>query len=601
LIARLSRHAWFAGALAAGLALVWRARPSLVAPPDACPGLLHLASAAMLRARPGLTIGQLATWLDYGASVALAVSAVAACTALGVSLLPALAVAGALTTTVIVVPVLNVPTASSVVACTALGLAVYVQSRGASPAAPARLLVLSWFAIALGAMTAPPLAPALAVVATALVWMDGRMPRVRRTLVACAGAAAIFLGAWIVSFAVPPSDGARDWWQAARCSLPGSDAAAVGWLLPSHALRAASPLAVALALLALLSRTGAYWRALIAWVIATVALLAFARAPVDLAAAPLVLFVWLLAARGLEAMLARVSAWKRSIAGMCLIAALPWLQASRTWVSSVISPGTPSAGDESWSLNDLQYLTALLPLDAAIVQEDAGLDLLRRAQGLAARRVKPVPLVPRLPEEVARASAVRQVFLLPIAQEDLDLRGVAWKPASLWTSAGGVSHTLVESVAQVESVRACRVLGPAWIDVTVAAADALVTLVATRDDARSRVLLVAGGTALDPGPVGWPPYAADAFSLHTLVHPVRGGSDTLVAQLRADGAPGAAFVGVPYVVRLELWRPGPAPLALRVRLGGPVSIAWAKLEDPVPEGSSLMLCPATGQPPLSAQ
>jgi hypothetical protein len=598
---RLYRHGWLAGALAAGLALLWRTQPSLVAPPDACPGLLHLASAALLRARPGLTIGQLATWLDTGASVALAVSAVAACTALGVSLLPAVAVAGALTTTVIFAPVLNVPAASFAAACTALGLASYVQCRGDSLAAPARLLVLSCVAIALAAMTAPPLAPALAVLAAALVSMDGRMPRVRRTLVACVAAAAILLGAWIVSFAVPPSDGARDWWQAARCSLPGSRATAVGWLLPSHALSAASPLAVALALLALLSRTGAYWRASIPWAIATVALLALARASADLAAAPLVLVGWLLAARGLEAMLARVTGWKRWAVGMCLIVALPWLQASRAWVSSVITPGTPSAGHERWSLDDLQHLTALLPPDAAIVREDAGFDLLRRAQGPAARRVKPVPLVPRQPEEVARASAVRHVFLLPIAQADLDLRGVAWKPASLWMPGGGASHSLLGSVAQVESVHACHVLGPTWIDVTAAAAHALVTLVATRDDARSRVLLVAGGTALDPGPVGWPAFATDAFSLHTLVHPVRGGTDTVVAKLRADGAPGAAFVGTPYVVRLELWRPGPAPLALRVRLGGSVSIAWARLEEPVPEGSSLMLCPATGEPPLSAR
>jgi hypothetical protein len=583
------------------LALAWRAQPSLLVPADACPGLLHLASAGVLRARPDLTIAQLATWLDRGASVALALSTVAACTTLGVSLLPAIAIAGALATTAILAPILNVPAAAFVVACAALALAVFMQCHGASPTVPARVIGLWWLPIALAAMTAPPLALALAVLAAALVWLGGHMPSSRRTLVACAVAIVIFLGAWIVSFAVPPSDGARDWWQAARCSLPGSGATAAGWLLPSHALRAASPLAVALALLALLSCAGASWRAAIAWTIATVALLALASVSADLAAAPLVLFVWLLAARGIEAALARVTAWKRLVVGICLIAALPWLQASRARVSSVLNPGTPSAGHARWSLDDVQELTALLPMKAAIVREDAGFDLLRRAQGPDARRFKTVPLVARSPEEVARANAGHHVFLLPIAQSDLDLRGVAWKPASLWTPSADVSHSLVGSVAEVESVRGCRGLGPFWTDVTAAATDAFVALVATRDDARSRVLLVIGGRALDPGPMGWPAYAADAFSLRTLVHPVRGGTDTVVAQLRADGAPGAAFAGVPHVVRLEIWRPGPAPLALRVRLGGPVSIAWAKLEEPAPDGSSLMLCPSTGQAPLSSR
>jgi hypothetical protein len=598
LIRRISRHAWIAGVSAAGLALAWRAQPSLLAPPDACPGLLHLASVGVLRARPDLTIAQLVTWLDRGTSVALSVSTVAACMTLGVSVLPAMAVSGALATTAIFAPVLNVPAASFEVACAALGLAVYMQGRGASHS---RFLGLAWLPIALAAMTAPPLAPALAMLAAGLVWMGGHMPPRRRAIAACMGAMAVFLGAWIVSFAVPPSDGARDWWQAAQCSLPGSAATAVGWLLPSHALRAASPLAVALTLPALLSGTGAWRRAWIPWTIATLALLALTSAPAELAAAPLVLVVWLLAARGLEAALARVTPWKRTVVGIGLIAALPWLQASRAWVSSVINPGTPSAGHERWSLDDLQDLTALLPMDAAIVLEDAGFDLLRRAQGPAARRFKTVPLVARSPEEVARATAGHHVFLLPIAQSDLDLRGVAWKPASLWTRGADVSRSLVGSVAEVESVRGCRGLGPSWTDVTAAATDALVTLVATRDDARSRVLLVIGGRALDPGPVHWPAYAADAFSLRTLVHPVRGGAATVVAQLKADGAPAAAFAGVPHVVRLELWRPGPTPLALPVRLGGPVSIALAKLEEPVPDGSSLMLCPSTGQVPLASR
>ncbi len=560
---------------------------------------MHLVSASALRAAPNLSIGQFLTWVDRGTTIALAISVVAACTALGVGPLPAVAVAVGLVMSPVLAPALNVPTVSFVLACLAAGAAANAHRRAATTQSRPGSKTL-WVPLALAATTAPPLAPALAVTAAAIVWTDARTIRRHRTALAFGLAVGLVLAAGIVSFAVPPGHGTPDGAQALRCVLPLTNPAAVDWLLPWHVLQAVGPFAVALAVVPILSRATIRVRTGAPWAFAVTAALAAANAPAAIATAPGVLLVWLLAACGIETIVSGWPARKRIAAGLCIVAIVPGVQSSRTWLSEVVAPGIPSAGHEKWSLADLQQLTSVLPLDAAIVREDAAFDLLRRTQRMDRRRDKPMPEVTRSPDAVERAAAGHAVFLLPVAQRELEARGVAWRPAALWDHGAAATNHLIGSMARVESVRPCRPLDTRWTDVTVAATDALLVLVASRDDARSRVLLLVGGRELDPGPVRWPADAADAFSLRTLLHPIRGGASTIADQLRADRAPVNAFTGVPHVVRLEFWRTEFSPLTLAIRLGGRVSIALARLEEPAPKGSTEMLCPSTGRAPLSS-
>ena len=341
-----------------------------------------------------------------------------------------------------------------------------------------------------------------------------------------------------------------------------------------------------------------------------------AGVPAGIAAMPAVVAVWGLAAMGVREMWTRTPARGAIVAAM-LLAALPLLQLSRARAveregfsraavleregfsrSAVLErEGFSRArvendrrallGHDRASLAQIRRLLNLMPDGAAIVEEDASVDLLLRAAAFGRRFEKPLAVVPRVRKDVAAALHVRRVYTFPLGQRELSLRGFVIDAIT------DVPRADARGIAAVSATRPCVELGKVAVDLDGIGAHGRVALVADEDAAVGPVVIYFGGeTAYTPGPDGWPPGAMPGFALRMFDRSTEAHSALMDAEAAAAGLGSHPVFRAPFVARLTLFRATRAPQALPVVLGPPRSQGAGQLAAERADALPLTLCDA---------
>src|SRR5262249_7773159 len=284
----------------------------------------------------------------------------------------------------------------------------------------------AWFAAAVGVLAAaallvPPwllVTSALGAIASAGVWRRGG--RTERWSIASASAAARAI-APLALFSVSPPDvfaRGRSVETVPACVAPAPS--------PGGVVDAAKtmtfwlgPFVLGLAALgAFVSVPAVGWRrgiaaAGLAGVCAVLAARSMAPAA---AAAPMALLLWLLAASGLNEI--RATLGRRpmlQVVAALVLMLVPALSAARR-VEEVRDDEPRPQGHERQTLRQTTTLLNLVPREATFVEEDATVDVLLRAAVVGGRRrLKPVTVLPRDPDEIARALADHAIYAFPDA------------------------------------------------------------------------------------------------------------------------------------------------------------------------------------------
>jgi hypothetical protein len=336
---------------------------------------------------------------------------------------------------------------------------------------------------------------------------------------------------------------------------------------------------------------------IIAGGIATALLLLAASPEPSIACVPVVAAAWLLAARGAADIAQDATGMRRFAAVAALAVLIPALQASHAWL---LPPRVRSIslGQHEWSMRSALRLWVLLPRRASLVQEDSGFDLLTRALPAQLRERKAIAIVPRTPAAVKSALDSGAVFMLPLAQHELQRRGVTWEPGTTdWPVRP--SEEVLTTIARVTAVRECPRVGQSWADVTSQLQEATVVLAA--EDAASRgpvIMYLVGEQGLPPSPYEWPPVATRGFQALAFDRTSPAGAEALAARLAADRVADPRFTVASHVIRLELWRTPDAPLTLPVLLNERAIVALVRLHQEAPPSAALMLCASMETPPL---
>jgi hypothetical protein len=524
--------------------LLLRGRALELANPSACPGLLELVSIGALRARPDLRIGLLFDLLQF-AVIAAALAAMAELVrrrtrSLAIALATALAV-------------------------------------GLSPLFPAALAP-PWEAAAFLLCAAVALAAAASVA--------------RRSPVAVALAAAV-----AVSLLVPL------WLLAGSLSAATFGACAAPRLSSARAIDLArtmtfwlGPFALALAVLgAFVEMVRGRWRgsALAAAVAAAATALASGTSMSPaVAAAPLAVALWWLAAVGLDELLAALGERRSArLVGAALLVLVPALAASRR-VTEERDDRVRPRGHDQQTLRRITTVLNLVPQEATFVEEDATVDVLLRAAVFGGRRrAKPIAVIEARPEAVARSLSGHSVYAFPWRQEDLSLRGfVVDQGATAQLSADNPRH--LEGLAAITGRRPCQIVGRSVADFN--GASDRIALSADSESARGPAVIYLGGpSAGAPAPDGWSPRMLRGFGFFTFDQLTPAGTERLRAEARGAGLPLThPLLAEAFVIRFNLHRTPRAPLTLPVALGAAFPIGVTKLEEGAVDEGRLTVCDA---------
>lgn len=539
---------WLVAALALALR---RPPPRELAPPSACPNLLELLSVAAVRVEARLTVG---AWFAalHTVTIALAVAAIAQ---------------------------LVLRATGSRAAALAVGLAVAL-----GPAFPPTLAP-PWEAAAFAA------AAAAALVLT------------RPTRRAAATAAIVIVLALAAPVLVPPSSPSApaSWRAAVSCVQPGAaDRAAAGLLeTASAAASHAGPVVIALALLGAI----AWWSVGRAGTLAVAvglaatgaASAAWGRTGASLALGLALVATWWLAGGGIAELLERAGGrwWPR--AGVAVLVVLtPLLQLARAHAEIRDDQPWPIGHAEA-TRRSADALLDQVPLDAALVEEDASTDILQRALSSRMRVAgKALPIVPRAPDQVEAAAGAGPVFVWPLGRRDLQLRGFLVQSVAP-ARATGSSGPAPGGLARLTGRLACREVTADWTDVSDVLGADLVTLVSPADAIRGPVTLVVGGpAAVDARASDWPARTRRGFLVGHFTAPAADPQSARgVWARRHDLPPDLAPLLEPFVASIVLFRTPRAPLALPVEIVGRPTRAAARRGQNAGGAGALVLCAAT--------
>jgi hypothetical protein len=592
------------------VALVMRGRPSELASPSACPGLLELMSIASVRFDPDLGIGLVFVLLRAAAVVAGLAAFVelvfhrtrqmrlAAATGLAVGLSPLFA------------STLSPPweaAAFAVCAAGALLLGPFLDWRTRSPALftfatlcvflAAALLVPPWLVLAaagtfltIGA-AAPP--GAFGLHGPRL----GRSGRWVAGAVAAAGLAALAIA--LLNLSRPGAlTGLPSWRALAACALPRpspapvlASAGTIGWAL--------GPFALALAALGLFREAPqAGWRRSVLAAGVALSCLAFAAGAglsPQIALAPLAVGLWWLAASGLQQLVTAIGRTPvLHFASVLVLVLLPTLEASRLGAEERDDWVRPR-GHEKTTLRYMRAVLSQVSSTAVFVEEDSTTDVLLRASIGGRRRTnRSLTIVPPRSEMVRRALESGAVYAFPRQQENLNQRGFTIEPLPVTVFGRDNVAEKLGGVATIVATRRCQVIGTAWVDLGGAGAEGRIAMAADSETARGPMTIYLGGAmAAQPLPDGWPPRTTRGFLFGLFDQRNGKRSDRLMAAARGAGLPTEhAVLGEPFVVRLTLHRTPRAPLALAVALGASFPFGVAKLEQRPADAGQLTVCSA---------
>jgi hypothetical protein len=584
--------------LAGPAVLLLRADAVELVPPSACPGLLELLSIAAVRAKPDVRIGQV-----FGAlHLIVVVASLAAFAALVQRRTRRAAVALATAVAVGMSPLFPSALAPPIEAaafglCAAAALAWLAIPEGSARAARMAMAIGGSLAVAL-------IVPAWLLPAAAMACVAGAAarPQGRRAARALAGAgcaaAATVAAVAILGISAPDALGGGGVARSlAACVAPAPSAARAAAVATSLGFWL-GPFALGLAALgAFAAAPAAGWRA--ALLACSVVVLGVSLAATSMTAAaaiaPAAVLLWWLAAIGLSEIIDAVGRRPASVlvaASLLLLA--PALSAARR-VNDIRDDAMRPRGHEQETLREMTSLLNLVPQEATFVEEDATVDVLLRAAVVGGRRrLKPVTVLARNPEVVARSLAGHALYAFPSAQEDLSLRGFLLEPPGGARGAGGDASHRISGLASIAGRRPCAAMTGAWT--AVSGVSGRVALSADSEAARGPVTMYFGGNAAgQPAPDAWPPRTLRGFRFAVFDQLAGPRSDRLVAEANEAGlALDSPVLAQPFVIRLTLHRTPRAPRGLAAALGAPFSIGVARLDPDAARDGTLTVCDAPG-------
>jgi hypothetical protein len=536
-----------------------RAVPEPAQPP-ACPGIVELTVIHLSRAAPSVAVGQL---FQYAHQVLMVLGlALFVVCARRVSGRWTVAVAASLACALLsaFAPVLTVPSATALVLTASVVLALSADRLGLVALLPLLATVL----------VVPPTAIPLAALS---VWLlssrrrEGQQRRWRGPL--GAGLGVLALG-WVVSYVMPSARAGAASAQPLACVLwPGTQPASATDALA--ALRDAWTMTgvyvCALAGLGFFT-IRARLRSPTIWIAAAyVAAMAIGGSGPStalgsvasfnaLAVVPAAVATLLLAAVGLSEIV-QVSGMglRGRAAATLLVALLPALQ----WAVRIDArdEAPPDFGHQRLSLRHFRRLMTGVEPGAALVEEEAIVDLLLRANGAGANG-SPTPQPIALATAAAGGSGAHAVFALPLAQRKLQALG--FKLHDMPAMAG---------IARVEFAGRCERLGREWRAMNDLSASTAFALAARSDEETGPVVIYAAlnGPA-SVRPLDWPRTATRGFHVSGYRPADAQDRARLERDARGDELPDALrWMEAPHVLRLEQWRTPDAPPVLITELG----------------------------------
>jgi hypothetical protein len=304
---------------------------------------------------------------------------------------------------------------------------------------------------------------------------------------------------------------------------------------------------------------------------------------------------WVLAGAGIDALAAVVTSPGPSRRGLTMVLAA-WVAALP--IAGVHAP-TGEAPREGYghgflSLRRFQLVTGQQPLRAALVEEDASVALLVRANAPERRAAgRSVVLVPRAAELWPRAGiGATPVYALPLASAYLADRGAVLEPA---LGSARVEHP-VPGLTRVTAVLPCASVGAAWTDVSAAFAKDRVALVAAEGADRGPVVVfLAGDSPFDVVASGWPVRARRGFHLRRFDRERRRDLDALAEEAAAEAFDVRVLDQHRFAARILLFRTPDAPSSLAVDITARTALAAARLQAGA-VGGRICLCPSSVPP-----
>jgi hypothetical protein len=550
----VTRLAAFSTAAGIGSALALRS-PTSLADPISCPGLFEFLAVIASRTWRDVPLGSMLTAgnavVTFAALLLLARAVHRVASSSGIAVAVTLAAALSFVFAPALAPSAG---AAFLVATAAWGVVLRTTESGQPGDFPVGAVAV----LALAAAIVTPLMVPAGLVAG---WLTRK--RSRHAVLAVA---IVFSSCLAVQAAVPhgPSLSGSSF---SACILP--DAPALSLIAASRAMFAsisANPLVAALAALGIISIGRLTNQVVMSVIVLTVASLwatmVVPEQPVG-AMAAFALALWLMAGRGL----AEVQTGGSKVGAFVLAAVLVALQASSA--SARREAITPADGHHQLTLSMVGTVVGSVPRGAAIVTEDATIDLLTRALPSRLRSADRFRFVPADPETIAETLRTSRVFALPRSQRLLQQMAVELVDASSLGAAG---------LAEVRQVHECSaVLG--------GSPTSLPSIAGVRQ------LALVAGNEHSCTPIGWPPAAMRGLHGRIFDRSQAADERDFTEELRTYELLPWSAPPTRYVTRIELWRTPEAPLVLPLSLGGPAGAGTARRLGSNPD-QDLRLCPS---------
>ena len=590
---------WLAGAAA----LLLRPSALVLTDPAACPGLVEFIAIGSFVFAPhvgaGLLFGILGAIAIAGATTGFLMLVARTTGSLTIATAAALAVAlSPLFPATFTVPL----AAGTFAACVALALLMERLSRPERQVSR-RLVVSMSAALLIAALIVPPWTAIAATAAAWFAWMaladQGAAKRAAAAMAAAAGIVAPV--AAMLAFSPPDAlTGAASWGGSAACMIPRP------LISPERALelmRAAAwalgPVVLTLAGLGALAVVGR-WRprhlpiAGIAAMGAGAVMVGGVAAPI--ACIPLVVAAWWLAAHGLQETIAVVGRGRPArAAAAAVLTLLPVLQAARTR-GEERDDRVFASGHEQMSLQRVRGLLNIVVDGAAIVREDASIDLLLRAAMVSGPPgMKQFVVMPREADVIERAFAAGPTYAFPRGQLELGHRGFVLEPVAAASRRPDGTWEGIGGLEAIAGRKPCHLMQSDWVDVSDVAATGRIAVVAESEASFGPVVVLLAGSK-PPGlvPEGWSLRMGRGFQWAVFDRRTEERTKRLMAEGQALGVPAEhPVVADAVLVRLALHRIPRGPLALPVTLGGSFPVAIARL-DPTAASERLHVCDASG-------
>lgn len=544
--------------------------PTPLADPISCPGLSEFLAVVASRTWRDVPLGSMLTAgnvvVTFAALLLLARAVHRLTSSAGIAV--AIALAAALSS--LFAPTLAPSAGAALLVATAAWGAVLRSTEAGQPEDfPARSIAI----LALAAAMVTPFTVPAALIAG---WLTRK-----RSLHALLAIAVVLFPSVVMQVALPhgpslsaTSLGACMLPQAAASSLIGAGRAFV-------AIVTANPLVAALAALGIMS-IGRLTRSVVTSLIAltVVALWSTMIVPEQPAAAMAAfeLAFWLTAGVGLS----EVHAQGGKVGAFVLAAVLVALQGASANARREVM--VPADGHAQLTLARAGTLVGSVPRGAAIVTEDATIDLLTRALPSRLRSADRFRFVPPDPVTIAETLRTNRVFALPKSQRRLQQMAVEFIGASSAGAAG---------LAEVRQVHQCSaVLDGSPTSLPTIAGLRQFALVAGNEHSRdSIVMMLTSEIPLSVTPLGWPPNAMRG--LHGRIFDRSRAADELefAEELRTYELWPWSGPQTRYVTRIEAWRTPRAPLVLPLSLGAPAGAGTARRLGSSPD-QDLRLCPS---------